>query len=93
MCVHWGLYLVLYSSQALPVQGKDDDSIVENLKKEVQVLKSRFDMQEKVIEELKSRCETHERVLEMVRQEIVRLHDSQNSLNTTYHGESYDLMP
>ncbi|KAI9430645.1 hypothetical protein BJY52DRAFT_1232373 [Lactarius psammicola] len=56
------------NEKALP--WKDDDSIVENLKKEVQVLKSRFDMQEKVIEELKSRCETHERVLEMVRQEI-----------------------
>jgi predicted nucleic acid-binding Zn-ribbon protein len=78
-----------------PAQGKDedDDGIVKDLKKEVQTLKGRCNEHERIIKDLQSRCETHENVLEMLRQEIVGLHDSRKTLDTTYLGNSYDLEP
>ncbi|KAI9428852.1 hypothetical protein H4582DRAFT_2066352 [Lactarius indigo] len=78
---------------AISFRGEDNNSVVRDLEKEVQALKSRCEGQDKMIEDLKSRCETHERVLEMLRQEIVQLHDGQKTLNTMYDGKSYDLMP
>jgi predicted nucleic acid-binding Zn-ribbon protein len=77
----------------LLAQGKDDDGIVKDLKKDVQTLKGRCDEHERIIEDLQSRCETHENTLEMLRQEIVGLHQSQNTLNTVFRGENYDLVP
>jgi predicted nucleic acid-binding Zn-ribbon protein len=76
----------------LPAQGNDNDDIVKDLKKEVQTLKSRCDAHERTIEDLQSRCDTHQNALEMLRQEIVGLHDHQETLNTTYRGKNYDLM-
>jgi predicted nucleic acid-binding Zn-ribbon protein len=76
-----------------PAEGKDDDGIVKDLKREVQTLKSRCDEHERIMKDLHSRCETHENVLEMLRQEIVGLHGSQKTLNTMYRGENYDLAP
>ncbi|KAI9430490.1 hypothetical protein H4582DRAFT_2063759 [Lactarius indigo] len=78
---------------AISFRGEDNNSVVRDLEKEVQALKSRCEGQDKMIEDLKSRCETHERVLEMLQQEIVQLHDGQKTLNTMYDGKSYDLMP
>ncbi|KAI9432455.1 hypothetical protein H4582DRAFT_2061796 [Lactarius indigo] len=78
---------------AISFRGEDNNSVVRDLEKEVQALKSRCEGQDKMIEDLKLRCETHERVLEMLRQEIVQLHDGQKTLNTMYDGKSYDLMP
>ena len=77
----------------LLAQGKDDDGIVEGLKVEVQVLKSRCDGYEKVIKDLTSRCDTHENALEMLRQQIVHCLHSQGTLSTMYHGKNYDIMP
>lgn len=93
MCVRLNLHLVLCSSHKLPAPHKENYGIVEALKKEVQTLRSRCDAHEKEIEDLKSKFDTHENVLEMLRQNIVRFQGSQNTLNTTYLGENYDLMP
>ncbi|KAH9038878.1 hypothetical protein EDB85DRAFT_1887644 [Lactarius pseudohatsudake] len=68
----------------LTAEGKDNNNIVEQLKQEIQSLKSRCDWQEKTIEDLKSRCDSHEMVLETLRQEIVGLHDRGKLLNTIY---------
>lgn len=76
----------------LLAQGKDDDGVVKDLKKDIQTLKGRCDEHERTIKDLQSRCETHENILEMLRQQIVGLHTSQNTLNTMYHGENYDLV-
>jgi predicted nucleic acid-binding Zn-ribbon protein len=77
----------------LLAQGKDDDGVVKDLKKDIQTLKGRCDEHERTIKDLQSRCETHENILEMLRQEIVGLCKSQNTLNTVYRGENYDLVP
>ena len=76
----------------LLAQGKDHDRIVEDLKMEVQTLKSRCNGYEKVIRDLTSQCNTHENTLEMLWQQIVHYLDSQGTLSTTYHGNNYDLM-
>jgi predicted nucleic acid-binding Zn-ribbon protein len=76
-----------------PAQGKDNDRIVQDLKKEVQTLQRRCDEHEKIIEDLQSRCNTHENILEMLRQEIVGLHDNWKTLDTMYLGNNYDLVP
>ncbi|KAH9016602.1 hypothetical protein EDB84DRAFT_1567170 [Lactarius hengduanensis] len=81
------------NEETLPSEGKDNNNIVEQLKREIQSLKSRCDWQEKTIEDLKSRCDSHEKVLETLRQEIVGLHDRGKTLNTMYCGENYDLTP
>ncbi|KAH9048381.1 hypothetical protein EDB84DRAFT_1556999 [Lactarius hengduanensis] len=59
------------NEETLPSEGKDNNNIVEQLKWEIQSLKSRCDWQEKTIEDLKSRCDSHEKVLETLRQEIL----------------------
>ncbi|KAH9017198.1 hypothetical protein EDB84DRAFT_1442867 [Lactarius hengduanensis] len=59
------------NEETLPSEGKDNNNIVEQLKWEIQSLKSRCDWQEKTIEDLKSRCDSHEKVLETLRQEII----------------------
>ncbi|KAH9067497.1 hypothetical protein EDB87DRAFT_1573118 [Lactarius vividus] len=74
-------------------EGKDNNNIAKQLEQEVQNLKLRCDWQEKIIEDLKSRCDSHEKVLESLRQEIVGLHERGKSLNATYFGENYDLLP
>jgi hypothetical protein len=56
-----------------------------------QTLKGRCDEHEKKIKDLESRCDTFERVIEMLQQEIVGYKDSQNTLNTLYRGERYDV--
>jgi len=73
-------------------QGKDYDRMIEDLKTEVQALKSRCDGYEKANRDLTSRCDTHENTLEMLRQQIVRYLDSQGTLSTMYHGNTYDLL-
>ena len=73
--------------------GKDDDGIVEGLKTEVQVLKSRCDGYEKAIKDLTSRCDMHENALEMLWQQIVCCLHSQGTLSTMYYGKNYDIMP
>lgn len=84
--------LVLFPLLIRPAQGEDEET-VHDLKMEVQTLKGRCDEHEKKIDDLESRCDTHERVIEMLRQEIVGLKDSQNTLSTAYHGERYDMIP
>ena len=76
----------------LPAQGKDHDRIIEDLKTEVQALKSRCNRYEKANRDLNSQCDTHENTLEMLRQQIVRFLDSQGTLSTMYHGNTYDLL-
>jgi hypothetical protein len=69
------------------------NQLIDELKKEVQVLKGRCDAQDRIIIDLQSKCETHENVLEVLQQEIVCLHQAGKTLSTMYGGENYDLMP
>jgi uncharacterized coiled-coil protein SlyX len=59
----------------------------------VQALKTKCDRYEKRIKELESRCDTHENAMEMLRQQLVRLHDSQGTLSTMYCEKEYELAP
>ena len=76
----------------LPSQVEKDDQIVK-LNTEVEALKARCGEQEKMIKDLESRCDTHENALEMLRQQVVRLLDSQGTLSTRYGEKEYKLLP
>jgi|ERR1700744_4022398 hypothetical protein len=80
------------SSNMLPSQDEKDDQIIK-LNMEVEALKNRCGGYEKIIKDLESRCDTHERTLEMLRQQVVRFHDSQGTLSTMYHEKEYELAP
>jgi uncharacterized coiled-coil DUF342 family protein len=60
---------------------------------DVRELKARCDMYERMIKDLQSRYDTHQRALDMHRKEIVGIQDHLNTLDTTYDGERYELMP
>lgn len=70
----------------------DDTTIVEGLKNEVQVLKSRCSMLEKTANVLQSICDTHERTLETVRKHILILHRQQGTLDSSYQGEEFEVI-
>ena len=67
--------------------------LVEGLKNEVQALKNRCDMLEKTVNVMNSRCDTHERSLETFQLEIIKLHRNQGTLDLSYQGETFGLMP
>ena len=72
---------------------KDENKRVEELEMEVERLKRKCDGYERMILDLKSRSDTHKNALEMIRQQIIHLHDSQGTPNTTYGSNNYDIMP
>jgi hypothetical protein len=66
--------------------------VVEDLKEEVEDLKSRCAMLERTINQLVSRCDTHERCLEGYRQHLVKIKVLEGTLDTSYLGENFDFM-
>ena len=67
--------------------------LVEGLKNEVQALKNRCDMLKKTVNVLNLRYDTHERSLETFWLEIIKLHRNQGTLDLSYQGEMFGLMP
>ena len=75
-----------------PTQGTDNRIIIEDLKNEIQALKSRCNVFERTVEDLQCRLETHKKFIEGYREEIVRIQADQGTLNVTYEGEHLELM-
>jgi conjugal transfer/entry exclusion protein len=75
-------------------KGIDDDMpLVEGLKNDVQALKNRCDMLEKIAKDLQSVCDMHKRTLEAFRQHIINLHRHQGTLDSSYQGEEFEVIP
>lgn len=74
--------------------GSDSDiTLIEGLKNEVQTLESRCDMLEKTVRDLQSICDTHQRTLETFRQHIVDIHRHQGTLDLSYQGGEFEVIP
>ena len=78
----------------------DDITLVKELRHEVQTLKERCNIfenrcntLEKTVEDLKSICNTHQKMLEDWQQHIVTLQSFQGTLDTSYGGEQFEVMP
>lgn len=78
----------------MPVKGAEDGDVtlVEDLKIEVQALKTRCEGLEKAIKEMRSMRDTHERTLEAFRQQILEVQRHQGTLDLTYEGEVFEAM-
>ena len=86
--------MIYYTLPLLPAKGPNHGTIlVEDLKKEIQALKSRCNMLEITVKNLESKHDTHQRTLETLRQQIVILHSRQGTLDLSYQGEEFELMP
>jgi hypothetical protein len=68
----------------------NDITEVEGLRNVVQALEIRCDMLEKTVRDLQSVCETHEKTLETFRQNIIKLHAHQGTLDLSYQGEVFE---
>lgn len=77
----------------LLAKGTDDNiTLVEGLKNDVQALKNRYNILEKIVKDLQSICDTHQRSLETFWQHIVNLHQHQGTLDTSYQGQEFEVM-
>jgi uncharacterized protein YlxW (UPF0749 family) len=97
MYVHWSSCLALANGMLhtalLPAKGPDDGTILVNdLKNEIQALKSRCNKLETTVKNMESKYNTHQRTLETLRQHIVSLHSHLGTLDLSYQGEELEVM-
>jgi hypothetical protein len=76
----------------LPVQGAENGTIVEDLKRNVQALKNKCDTLERTVQDLQSRFNMHESALEGYRMQVVNFLNVHGALDTSYGGEKFDLI-
>jgi hypothetical protein len=78
-----------------PTEGTEaegDIALVENLKNEIDALKSRCNKLEKTVKDMEYNYNTHERYLETFRKEIITLHSDRGTLDLSYPGGEFELM-
>jgi hypothetical protein len=72
---------------------KNDTTPVKSLENEVRGLKARCNMLEKTVRDLQSICNTHHNYIEAFRKEIISIQSHQGTLNLSYQGENFEVMP
>ena len=74
---------------------KNDTTPVKSLslENEVRGLKARCNMLEKTVRDLQSICNMHHNYIEAFRKEIISIQSHQGTLDLSYQGENFEVMP